>query len=114
MSRITHCEVALKNTYNNISDTHMKHQLIKNECEKGNKGGCEEALELLTKCKPWSIFDWLLTPGPGVFGLVGGWANITGVLLIVILTIMIVCSLPFVRVNGYFEVVLTYYNTIFY
>ncbi len=46
---------------------------------------------------PWEAWEWLLTPRPGVFGLVGGAANPTGVALAASLTIMAVCSLPVVR-----------------
>ena len=41
---------------------------------------------------------------PGIFGLIPGIANITGIALIGILTVMVVCSMPFVRRGGYFEV----------
>ena len=41
---------------------------------------------------------------PGVFGLIGGIANPSGVALILILSTMVICSLPFVRRGGYFEV----------
>ena len=54
--------------------------------------------------RPWTYYEWLFTTEPGVFGLYPGIANVTGVSLISILTIMVVCSLPFVRRGGYFEV----------
>ena len=54
--------------------------------------------------KLWSFAEWIVTSKPGLFGLVGGYANPTGVALIVILTIMAICSLPFVRRSGRFEV----------
>ena len=38
------------------------------------------------------------------FGWVYGTAGITGVLLLIILVIMVLCSLPCVRRKGYFEV----------
>ena len=41
---------------------------------------------------------------PGVFGLVPGFANPTGVALIIILPLMVVCSMSFVRRSGYFQV----------
>lgn len=53
---------------------------------------------------PWTFYQWLFTTSPGVFGLYPGIANVTGVALICIMTIMVVCSLPFVRRGGYFEV----------
>ena len=46
----------------------------------------------------------MFTTRPGVFGLMGGFANPTGVALIVILTLMVVCSLSFVRRGGYFQI----------
>ncbi|XP_014213874.1 NADPH oxidase 5 [Copidosoma floridanum] len=52
----------------------------------------------------YTMSEWLLTSRPKVFGLVAGLANPTGVALIVILTIMTVCSMPFVRRGGCFEV----------
>ena len=45
----------------------------------------------------------MFTSKPGLFGLMGGWANPTGVALILILTVMVVCSLPCVRRSGHFE-----------
>ncbi|XP_076029976.1 NADPH oxidase 5-like [Oratosquilla oratoria] len=48
--------------------------------------------------------EWLITMRPEVFGLVPGLANPTGVVLLVILIVMVVCSQPFVRKSGYFEV----------
>jgi len=53
---------------------------------------------------PWNYYDWILTSKPHVFGLMPGWANPTGVALIAILTTMVICSMPFVRRGGYFEV----------
>ncbi|KAL6262435.1 hypothetical protein P5V15_007520 [Pogonomyrmex californicus] len=52
----------------------------------------------------YSMSEWLLTTRPGRFGLVAGTAYPTGVVLLIILTIMIVCSMPFVRRGGCFEV----------
>ena len=52
----------------------------------------------------WNYGEWLFTSKPGVFGMIGGCANPTGVSLIVILTIMVLCSLPCVRRSGRFEV----------
>lgn len=52
----------------------------------------------------WTLAEWLLTMRPGQFGLIKGIANPTGVALIIILTVMVICSLPFVRKSGYFEV----------
>ena len=77
---------------------------------------CPESLGLsslnLTHCQlcpeedshPWTFYQWLFTTGPGIFGLYPGIASVTGVALISIMTIMVVCSLPFVRRGGYFEV----------
>ena len=52
----------------------------------------------------YSYWEWMLTSKPHVFGLFGGWANPTGILLLLILTVMFICSLPFVRRRGHFEV----------
>ena len=52
----------------------------------------------------WSYTYWIFTTMPGVFGLQHGFANITGVGLIIILTVMFVCSLSYVRRSGYFQV----------
>jgi len=52
----------------------------------------------------YSYADWMLTTTPGVFGMVPGIANITGIFLIIVLTIMFVCSLPVVRRSGHFQI----------
>ena len=52
----------------------------------------------------YTFLDWLLTASPGLFGTIGGWANPTGVALMIILTIMFICSMSWVRKGGYFEV----------
>ncbi|KAK4303693.1 hypothetical protein Pmani_024320 [Petrolisthes manimaculis] len=52
----------------------------------------------------WALWEWLFTMRPEKLGLIDGIANPTGIALIVILTLMVVCSLPFVRKSGYFEV----------
>lgn len=54
--------------------------------------------------KHYTMSEWLLTSKPGLFGLIGGVANPTGITLIVILIVMSVCSMPFVRRGGCFEV----------
>ena len=53
----------------------------------------------------WTYADWLLTMRPGVFGLVPGCANLTGVLLILVLTTIFIGALRFVRRSGHFEVI---------
>lgn len=52
----------------------------------------------------FTLTEWLLTSKPGLFGLVGGAANPTGVALMIILFIMFICSQKFVRRGGCFEV----------
>ncbi|CAB4066983.1 NOX5 [Lepeophtheirus salmonis] len=52
----------------------------------------------------YSFSDWIFTSSPGLFGLTGGLANPTGVALIAILSIMILCSMTWVRKGGYFEI----------
>ena len=70
----------------------------------------QEGVTLCQYCpdgaEPWSYYEWILTMKPGVFGLIHGIANPTGVALMIVMTIMVVCSLPFVRRGGYFEVML--------
>uniref|UniRef100_A0A1Y1K502 NADPH oxidase 5 n=1 Tax=Photinus pyralis TaxID=7054 RepID=A0A1Y1K502_PHOPY len=48
--------------------------------------------------------EWIFTSKPGLFGLVGGIANPTGIVLVIILLIMFACSQTFVRRGGSFEV----------
>lgn len=52
----------------------------------------------------YTLTEWMLTTRPGLFGLSAGCANPTGILLAIILTIMFVCSQPFVRRGGSFEI----------
>ncbi|XP_034479034.1 NADPH oxidase 5 isoform X2 [Drosophila innubila] len=52
----------------------------------------------------FTIPEWLLTDRPGLYGLIPGCANPTGVALLIILLVMFVCSQPFVRRKGSFEV----------
>ena len=54
--------------------------------------------------RPWSFYEWLFTMEPKILGLIPGMANVTGITLIILLTLMVVCSMPFVRRGGYFEV----------
>ncbi|XP_071869754.1 NADPH oxidase isoform X2 [Bombus fervidus] len=52
----------------------------------------------------YTMSEWLLTSRPALFGLIGGYANPTGVILIVLLAVITMCSMPFVRRGGCFEV----------
>lgn len=52
----------------------------------------------------YTMTEWMLTARPGQYGLMGGWANPTGVLMAIILTVIFVCSQPFVRRGGSFEI----------
>lgn len=52
----------------------------------------------------YTTSEWLFTSHPGLFGLVPGCANPTGFFLAIILGIMFICSQPFVRRGGSFEV----------
>ncbi len=54
--------------------------------------------------RPYDFGDWLLTSRPGLFGLLGGAANPTGVALMVILVVMVISSMKWMRKGGYFEV----------
>lgn len=55
-------------------------------------------------CNHYSIFEWLFTTRPGLFGLCAGCANPTGIALFFVLFIMFLCSQPFVRRGGSFEI----------
>lgn len=52
----------------------------------------------------YTLYEWLLTERPGLFGLIGGCANPTGVALFIILVVIFVCSQPFIRRGGSFEI----------
>ncbi|KAK1129558.1 hypothetical protein K0M31_019275 [Melipona bicolor] len=52
----------------------------------------------------YTISEWLLTSRPALFGLIEGFANPTGVILIILLIVIMMCSMPFVRRGGCFEV----------
>lgn len=52
----------------------------------------------------YTVFEWLFTNHPGLFGLVEGWANPTGFVLVLLLIVMTICSMPFVRRGGCFEI----------
>nr|XP_012143255.1 PREDICTED: NADPH oxidase 5 isoform X1 [Megachile rotundata] len=52
----------------------------------------------------YTLSEWLLTDRPGLFGLVDGYANPTGVILVFLLAIMTICSMRFVRRGGCFEI----------
>lgn len=58
----------------------------------------------VVNAKNYSVSEWLFTTKPGLFGLIPGCANPTGVLLFFILLIIFVCSQPFVRRGGSFEI----------
>ncbi|KAG5871550.1 hypothetical protein JTB14_011317 [Gonioctena quinquepunctata] len=48
--------------------------------------------------------EWLFTSRPGLFGLIGGVANPTGIALFVILIVIVISSQAFVRRGGCFEI----------
>lgn len=52
----------------------------------------------------YTTSEWLFTSRPGLFGLIPGWANPTGFVLFTIILIMSICSQPFVRRGGSFEI----------
>lgn len=54
--------------------------------------------------KNFTTAEWMFTAKPGLFGLIGGWANPTGYVLFLILLVMFICSQAFVRRGGCFEV----------
>ena len=68
-----------------------------------NKSFCEISVDN-KNCTRWSLPEWLFTLKPGVFGHVSGYANITGVAMIIVLTIIVIFSLPPMRKNGHFQV----------
>jgi len=51
----------------------------------------------------YTYFDWMFTPKPHIFGLIPGWANPTGVVLLILMTMMLVTSQEFVRRGGFFN-----------
>lgn len=61
----------------------------------------------------YTLSQWLFTSQPALFGLIEGYANPTGIILIFLLTVMTICSMPFVRRGGRFEVVYTVFFSIF-
>ena len=87
----------------NKTDTNKFKRTCPDE-HKFNLTHCEVSENGIDACDRWTIFEWLFTPKPGVFGLVGGFANVTGFGLIAILTIMCICSMPFVRRGEHFQV----------
>ena len=101
VSKMTHCEVSLSMSKNNLTKTCF---------DASKESACRDMLTKASACKRWSVAEWLLTPYPGVFGLIKGYANITGVLLIFVLTIIVICSLPHVRRSGHFQVNLHIFN----
>lgn len=58
----------------------------------------------MLNAKNFTLNEWFFTSRPGFYGFVSGWANPTGFLLVAVLLIMFICSLPFVRRGGSFEV----------
>ena len=52
----------------------------------------------------WTAYDWVMTSTPGMFGLIPGVANPTGVVLLLVLAVMAICSMKWVRKSGNFEV----------
>ena len=101
VSKMTHCEISLNTSQKNLTETCF---------DSSRENTCSNILAQASECKRWSVAEWLLTPYPGVFGLIKGYANITGVLLIFVLTIIVICSLPHVRRSGHFQVNLSILN----
>ena len=61
-----------------------------------------------SQARPWTCADWILTKQPRVFGKLGGEANPSGVMLMIILLVIFLFSLPCVRRRGHFG---TFYYT---
>ena len=53
-----------------------------------------------SEAQPWTCIDWILTKQPRVFGKMGGEANPSGVVLMIILAVIFVFSLPCIRRSG--------------
>ena len=53
---------------------------------------------------PWTYHEWMLTTRPHMLGLVQGFANPTGLVLMATMFVIFVCSLPCIRRRGHFEV----------
>lgn len=51
-----------------------------------------------------TVSEWLFTDRPQMLGLIPGLANPTGIALMIILVVIIICSQRFVRRGGCFEV----------
>ena len=43
--------------------------------------------------QPWTYSEWILTSKPGLFGLINGYANPTGVGLIITLIVMVLATM---------------------
>ncbi len=63
--------------------------------------------------RTYPLTVWLFTTTPGVFGLIPGCANLTGWALWAIAFIMGICSLPFIRKSGRFEVLISFWLVLF-
>ncbi|CAG0902076.1 unnamed protein product [Cyprideis torosa] len=58
----------------------------------------------LNKGKDLSYWEWMLTMKSEFGGLIPGIANVTGVVLMIIILVMVICSMPYIRKNGMFEI----------
>lgn len=56
------------------------------------------------------IFAFQFTTGPNI-GWVGGFAPLSGVILTIILSIMVICSMEWIRRGGHFQVGLSFRKT---
>ena len=54
--------------------------------------------------QPWTFSEWIFTSQPHLLGLSQGLANPIGIMLMVIIAVIFVCSLPFIRRRGHFEI----------
>ncbi|XP_056645958.1 NADPH oxidase 5 isoform X1 [Diorhabda sublineata] len=68
--------------------------------------------DAVINAKNFTTSEWLLTSKPGLFGLINGVANPTGMALMVILIAIVISSQAFVRRGGCFEVF--YYTHLMY
>ena len=51
----------------------------------------------------YTYAEWMFTAKPHIFGLIPGWANITGVILMLLMVVMLITSQEWVRRGGHFN-----------
>ena len=98
----------IKNLTNSQTKLCSEEIRARNELKDNGRGGpityCEIPKDTERNCTRWTIVQWLFTNKPGIFGRYPGFANITGVIMTLVLTILVIFSLPYFRKNGHFQV----------